>query len=118
MEFLTANEASVVNIDRTQDWYAWINLMPPPPNDFHVVGQVLVSNPGVTAILTPKEPQGINPTILLLDLILVQQPGYWPQVMTWMETRYDRVVKGNPFVTVQIFSEAEAISEVPVEAVQ
>ena len=26
----------------TQDWYVWINLMPPPPDDFHVVGEVWV----------------------------------------------------------------------------
>jgi hypothetical protein len=31
----------------SRDWYAWINLMPPPPDEFHVVGEVYVSNPGV-----------------------------------------------------------------------
>lgn len=44
----------------TRDWYAWINLMPPKPDDFHVVGEVFVSNQGVQAQLCVKEPQGIN----------------------------------------------------------
>jgi hypothetical protein len=25
---------------KTKDWYSWLNLMPPPPDDFHVVGEV------------------------------------------------------------------------------
>jgi hypothetical protein len=65
---------------QTKDWYAWLNLMPPPPDDFHVIGDVLVSNPGVQAHLCVKEPQGINPGVLLLDLHLAQLPGMWPQV--------------------------------------
>ena len=91
--------------------------MPPPPNDFHVVGDVLVGNPGVEAILTPKVPQGFNPTILLLDLVLVQRTGFWPQVQTWVQARYDKVVSGTPYNTVTIFSEGEAIAEMPVEIV-
>lgn len=110
-------EASVVKVSESKDWYAWINLMPPLPNDFHVIGEVLVPNPGVKAVLTPKVPQGINPTILLLDLILIQQPGPWPQVMTLAEARYDKTVSGNPYKTVQIFSEDSPIAEVPVEEV-
>lgn len=36
---------------RTRDWYAWNNLMLPKPDDFHVVGEVQVGNPGILAML-------------------------------------------------------------------
>ena len=29
----------------TRDWYAWINLMPPKPDDFHVVGEATGRKP-------------------------------------------------------------------------
>ncbi|MFT7515984.1 MAG: hypothetical protein ACI9QL_005220, partial [Candidatus Omnitrophota bacterium] len=56
----------------TQNWCAWLNTMPPNPDDFHVKGEVQVANPGVDAILRKREPQGVNPAILLLDQHLVQ----------------------------------------------
>lgn len=77
---------------QTKDWHAWINAMPPGPNSLHVVGEVQVGNPGVVPELTVREPQGINPAILLLDLHLVQRPGMWPQVMTWKQARFDKVL--------------------------
>ncbi|HJU40844.1 MAG TPA: hypothetical protein VJ724_14835, partial [Tahibacter sp.] len=84
----------------TRNWYAWINKMPPPPDDFHVVGEVEVPNPGIEALLTVRSPQGINPDILLLDLHLFQKPGVWPQVVTWVQARYDKVLKpGSPCYT-------------------
>ena len=24
----------------TRNWYAWINTMPPKPDDFHIIGEV------------------------------------------------------------------------------
>jgi hypothetical protein len=102
----------------TRDWYAWNNLMLPPPDDFHVTGEVQVSNPGVMALLCPKEPQGDDPAILLLDLYLVQQPGIWPQIMTWVQARYDKIIVGDKYQTVEIYCEDEKIAEVPVEDIQ
>ena len=58
-----------------RDWYAWINRMPPKPDGLHVIGEVFANNAGVQAELRVREPQGINPDILLLDLHLVQRPG-------------------------------------------
>lgn len=103
----------------TKNWYAWMNLMPPKPDDFHVVGEILASNPGILPILCLKEPQGVNPEILLLDLHLIQQPGMWPQVMTWVQARYDRILPpGGPmYKQVEIFHENKSIAQVPVEEV-
>lgn len=103
----------------TKDWYAWINAQPPKPDDFHVVGKVLVGNPGVLAQLSVKHPQGINPDILLLDLHLVQQPGVWPQVLTWKQARFDEVLTSSSpsYTNVEVFFDGESIANIPVETV-
>ena len=101
----------------TRDWYAWINLMPPPPEDLHIVGEVYVPNPGVEPLLTPKVPQGTNPKILLLDLHLIQQPGIWPQVFVWKPVRFDKVVSGMQYTQVQIFCGDEIIADLPVREI-
>jgi len=74
----------------TRDWYAWNDLQPPGPARFHVTGEVQVPNPGVHPLLVPRVPQGINSTILMLDLILKQEPGIWPQVVVLLPARYDK----------------------------
>lgn len=103
---------------QTRDWYAWNNKMPPRPDDFHIVGEVLVSNPGVTVSLQRHEPQGINPQILILTLNCTQQDGIWPQVMTWKEARYDKVLVNSSYDSVQIMFEGSVIQTVPVDTVQ
>ena len=70
-------------------WRATIDKMPPPPDVLHVRGQVEVPNPGVDVFLNRRNPQGTNPTILLLDLVLVQQPGQWPQVLVTKLATYE-----------------------------
>lgn len=95
-------------------WYAWLNTMPPKPDDLHVVGDVVVPNPGVTATLAMREPQGINPTILLLELSLAQQPGVWPAVMTNVQARFDRVVPSgaSAYTSVEVFLAGEKIVDI------
>lgn len=95
-----------------RNWQAWLNTMPPKPDDFHVTGDVLVGNPGIHPALTMREPQGINPTILLLDLHLIQQPGMWPQVMTCAPARFDRVMPPNAtnYQSVEIYSGNEQVA--------
>src|SRR4029434_1322222 len=86
-----------------EDWIAWINKMPPPPDTLHVRGQVVVSNPGVDVFLYKKVPQGINPTILLLKLMVVQRPGIWPQVLPQKSVAYEEVGRSLPYKTVEVF---------------
>jgi len=105
----------VPSID-TRDWYAWNNLQPPGPPRFQVHGEVYVPNPGVDAILVPRVPQGINPMILLLDLLLRQAPGIWPQVFTWVPAHYRKVPAY--YRQVQIFFADKIIADVPVQDVQ
>lgn len=102
---------------RSQDWYAWINRMPPPPDDFHVTGEVLVANPGIEPLLVPKQPQGINPGILLMDLLLCQRPGVWPQLLTWKPVRYDKTRPGVAYEQVQVFCGDQVVADVSVQVV-
>lgn len=90
---------------QSKNWHAWLNTMPPKPDHFHVVGDVIVANPGVHPILAIREPQGINQNILILDFHLVQQPGVWPQVVTCIQARFDRVIVGSTkYTSVEIYS--------------
>lgn len=104
----------------TRSWYAWINKMPPEPDDFHVIGEVFVGNPGVESFLAVREPQGINGNILLLDLHLVQRPGMWPQRMTWVQARYDSVIRpdGPNYTDVEVFSGSDSIANIVVQSIQ
>lgn len=100
----------------TRDWYAWNNLMPPKPDDFHVRAEVQVPNPGVDVFLAYKTPQGINPKILLLDLVLVQRPGIWPQLVMWKPAHYDKV--NVTYEQVQVFYGSDEIANIPVVDVE
>lgn len=99
----------------TRDWYAWNNKMPPRPDEFHIVGEVQVPNPGVDVELVRREPQGINPAIILLDLILTQRPGIWPQVLTWKRVRFDQVLTGDGYEEASILCGKDVIAKVKVE---
>jgi hypothetical protein len=116
IDLLKVEESSLVELSESKNWYSWINLQP-YPNRFHVIGEVLVPNPGVNTLLLQKVPQGINPNIFLLDLILVQQQGVWPQVTTWVEARYDKFLTGSSYNLVQIFFDDTPIAEIPVERI-
>lgn len=112
------SKGALVKLKEHKDWSAWINTMPPAPNDFHVKGEVFVTNLGVEPILTPKYPQGINPRVFFLDLILFQKPGYWPQIPTMREVRYQKVVSGVPYNTVVVFFDDKPIVELPVDIIK
>lgn len=102
---------------KTKDWYAWNNKMPPKPDDFHIVGEVEVPNPGVIVSLVPRVPQGINPKILLMDLHLRQLPGVWPQVTTWKQVRYDKILVNSEYESVTIFCGADVVANIPVDTI-
>lgn len=99
----------------TQNWYSWNNKMPPPPDDFHVVGEVVVPNPGVQVQLVERSPQGINPAILLMDLVLFQLPGQWPQILTTKQVRYDKVLVNSNYEEVDIFQANKLAVKIPVD---
>lgn len=71
---------------------------------YYVGGEVLVSNPGIEALLYYRVPQGINPKILMLDLVLIQRPGAWPRVQTWVSAKYIRMGKPGQYSDVHILN--------------
>lgn len=91
--------------------------MPPKPDDFHIVGEVDVPNPGVDVELTARVPQGINPDIFIADLIFVQRPGIWPQVVATKQVRFDRVLVNSNYKEVQVFVAKKLIVKIPVETI-
>lgn len=97
---------------KTKDWYAWNNLMPPPPDSFHTIGEVCVPNPGVQAMLYPREPQGINPNILMLDLFLWQESGVWTLGQTWKGLKYEKI--NQTYEVVEVHYNNEKIAEIEV----
>lgn len=98
-------------------WMAWINKMPPPPDALHVRGQVSVPNAGVDVFLYRKEPQGINPTVLLLDVVLVQRPGIWPQVVVTKPATYEEVGRDLNYATVSVLAHDTEVASIPVDIV-
>lgn len=102
---------------QSRNWYAWNNQMPPKPDDFHIVGEVDVPNPGVDVELTARVPQGINPDIFIADLIFVQRPGIWPQVVATKQVRFDRVLVNSNYKEVQVFVAKKLIVKIPVETI-
>ncbi len=89
--------------------------MPPGPRRLIVVGDIEVGNPGIQADLTRRVPSGFNPTIVMLDLHLVQRPGIWPQMVTQVQARYERVLRKDEKVDkVQVFYEGKVIEDLKV----
>jgi hypothetical protein len=101
---------------KTREWYAWNDLRPPHPDYFHITGEIWVANPGVSAFLTPTEPQGINPTILMLDLYLCQQPGFWAQVLLWKPVRFEKKIAAG-YSEAHIMCGGAVVAAVPVNTV-
>lgn len=88
------------------------NLMPPGPFHFYVRAKVEVPTPGYTASLKKAVPQGINPAILILDVVTKKKPGIWPQVITVVDANYDdKNYKGKyKQVTVRYGSQSKTVN--------
>ena len=119
METITTKEGHCTILDctsdiKTRDWFAWNNLMPPGPFSFYVKGSVEVPNLGVIPKLIYKVPQGINPDILLLNLVLIQLPGKWLQKTDWVNVRYDSVGIDLKYTDVNIFCGDDMIADIEV----
>ena len=115
----TSGGSSVLDLlcTASRNWHAWNNQMPPKPDDFHIVGEVDVPNPGVDVELMARVPQGINPGIILVDMIFVQRPGNWPQIITTKQFRFDRVLVNSNYHEAHVFMATKLVVKIPVETV-
>jgi hypothetical protein len=109
------------NSPQTQNWNAWVDLMPGNAGSFYVVGWVYVGNPGVKASLRARYPLAATPDLLQLDLYVQQQhpENAWIQVMTWTEARFeiDAGSTSARYKQVQIFSNGNLIKTMDVQEV-
>lgn len=90
------------NPNPSGEWSAWVDTMPGTRHTLHVVGRVLTPTPGYTVTLTPMNPQGINPRILLLALTVVPPTNVQPQVITEIEARYSEPAEPDTYTHVTI----------------
>jgi hypothetical protein len=79
------------------------DLQPPGPPSFYVVATVQVPSPGYTATLKKAVPQGIIPTILILNVVTKKKPGVWPPKITDVDARYDIKNYKGKFKQVNVF---------------
>jgi len=91
---------------KTSDWNAWIDTMPVQPTPggtLHVTGEVDAGS--ALAFLVKRQPQGINPQVLLLDLQVVNGivPVKNPQQVHYREN----LEKGQRYTEVDIFYQGQ-----------
>jgi hypothetical protein len=85
----TTKRAVPPSRNRIKSVVAVANLQPPGPHHLHVRARIEVPTPGYRAHLKKAVPQGTNPTILILDVVLTKLPGIWPQHVTEIDANYD-----------------------------
>jgi hypothetical protein len=71
------------------DWKAWLDRVPGAQPTLHVTGRCQFPSSGYFVRLERHEPQGINPSNLLLDLVITEPTGPVTQVVTEEEVHYD-----------------------------
>lgn len=102
----------------SRGWYAWNDLMPPRPNFINVIGEVLLAHPGVHAELLYRSPQGINPSILLLDLRLTELAAAGEDPTTWKTVRYHAVLGDVLYTQCVVFLDGAQYVVMDVDTVQ
>jgi len=51
----------------------------------------------------------------MLDLVLVQLPGVWPQILVWKQVRYDEVPSLQNYDLAEVYSNEKVIAQTKVE---
>lgn len=75
---------------RNRNWSAWIDSQPPGPPRLHVTGEVEVSAGNKEPLLRERQPQGINPAILILDLEIHDTGGIGTQAFQFKTVRFHK----------------------------
>jgi hypothetical protein len=72
-------------------WKAWHDNQPPGPATLHVAGECTFPTTGYSVELKPHTPQGINPSIYLMDRIVQEPSGNVGQKVTVVKVHYREV---------------------------
>ncbi|RCS52969.1 hypothetical protein DTL42_09140 [Bremerella cremea] len=102
---------------QTHSWSAIANLQPPAPFSLSVKGKVNVPTPGYRADLKPAVPQGIDPSQLILDLVVTPLSGNWTQQLTDLLASYVDPKYGGGLKTVAIHYHGSPVAVIDVQEV-
>lgn len=91
------------------NWSAIHDFMPPAPAHLRVRGDCTFPTPGYTVTLKKKEPQGINPSILILEKAVTSPSGPEPEVITTIPVAYEEVTNQH-YTEVQIVPDGATIA--------
>jgi hypothetical protein len=80
-----------------------------------VTGEVAFSGTGTTDSLVLHEPQGTNPTILLLDLKVTNSGGIQGHIAGWHTVSYEQKTSGHQYQEVDILYDGKIIERIKVE---
>lgn len=90
------------------DWHAWHDRMPGKNPKLHVVGVCTFPTSGYSVELRPHHPQGINPSIYMLDKVVHKPDGPVLQVVTEVPVHY-REQTSAKYTQVQIQPDNEIV---------
>ncbi len=102
----------------TRNWKAWEDRLPGPGMGVAIfdTGEVETSNSNQIPHLREAVPQGINPTILILDLTLTTS-GTGNAVMDWKSVRFEKKLSREHYLSVDTHWEGKSIATCKVEVV-
>jgi hypothetical protein len=116
---ITPTASMVPELINTSGWASSCNKKLPNPDEFQVHGTVELPNPLWTAKLIATIPQGLNPEILMLDIVLSRKNGpiVGPQVVVQQNVQYERTMNDCPYKKVHVFYNKQLIADIPVKEV-
>jgi len=94
-----------------KSFYARLDMMPPGPPALLVSGKGEAPTTGWTAKLEPAKPQGINPLILILDVVAKAPDGIVAQHVTQIDLKYEERPARNKYTEVTIRNGAQVFSK-------
>lgn len=101
-----------------RDWHAFHDTMPGGPHSLYVIGNVVVPAQGYAVGLTPANPQGLNPRILLLDLVVQRPQGNAATVITTEPARWNHPgAYDGRFSDVHIRCGSQVVLKLPIQVV-
>jgi hypothetical protein len=101
-------EKSAQKKSNCTNWSAIHDFMPPGPARLTVTGECTFPTPGYKVTLKKKEPQGINPRILILEKTVTKPTHPEPDVVTKQKVEYKEKTDVH-YSEVQIVPDGELI---------
>ena len=120
LTFLTRAKSDTTDpVIQSKNFRAWENLQPPAPHSFHVSGTVVVRATNYVARLEKAVPQGINPKILLLDLIVDKVGDVGGDAITDLPVQYsEKKYSEGTYTAVQVIRKGGGEGDVTIKKIE